>query len=60
MNRKLCKWYGFEWYEDEPEKVMDNDRATILWDMENDTRTLKLLILDISRPDIIVKNKMCP
>ncbi|XP_031563644.1 uncharacterized protein LOC116299153 [Actinia tenebrosa] len=55
---KLCKQYGFtvciKWYEHEPEKVMDNDTATILCDMQVHTdRTITA-----NRPDIIVKNKV--
>lgn len=53
---KLCQHYGIttekRWYKHTPEKVTENEKATILWDMPIHTdREIKA-----NRPDIVVKD----
>ncbi len=53
---KLCQHYEIptedRWYKHTPEKVTENDKATILWDMPIHTdREIKA-----NRPDIVVKD----
>ena len=53
----LCKHYNMEtklnWYEHNPLTVVDNQQATILWDMPIHTDRE----ISANRPDIIVKDK---
>ena len=54
----LSKYYGFQtedpYYKHEPKPVLDNKKATILWDYSVQTdREIKA-----NRPDIIVKDKL--
>ena len=53
---RLCQYYGMttekRWYKHTPEKVSENDRATLRWDMPIHTdREIKA-----NRPDIVVKD----
>ena len=53
----ICKHYHLpaadKWYEHKPERVNENERATILWDMPVKTdKEIKA-----NRPDIIMKDK---
>ena len=54
---RICKHYHFstadKWYEHKPEKVTENEAATVLWDMPvNTDKEIKA-----NRPDIIIKDK---
>ena len=55
---KLCKKYGVvvkeKWYEQEVEKVIETDEIKILWDMRIQTDK----VIENSRPDIMVLNKI--
>ena len=55
---RICKHYHFstadKWYEHKPEKVTENEAATVLWDMPvNTDKEIKA-----NRPDIIIKDKI--
>ena len=56
VHRAICEWYGLsqpsEWWE-LPEKVIENDRAKVLWDFY--IRTDKQVIAN--KPDIVVVDK---
>ena len=58
VHRAICEWYGLsqptEWWE-LPEKVIENDRAKILWDFYMYIRTDKQVIAN--KPDIVVVDK---
>ena len=53
----LCRRYGVQhaknWYEHNAEKVIENDRAKILWDFNIQTDH----VIQARRPDIVVKDK---
>ena len=57
LHWRISKHYHFpaayKWYEHKPEKVTENETATILWDMPvNTDKEIKA-----NRPDIIIKDK---
>ena len=51
----MCKHYHLsaadKWYEHKPDRVTENERATILWDMPVNTEKE----IKANRPDIIIK-----
>ena len=51
----LCGVYGFErekkWYEHEPQSVLENDKATILWDFTIQCHHR----IQSRRPDVVVE-----
>ena len=53
----LCKRYGIDhdrnWYNHTAEKVLENDKAKILWDFSIQTDH----VIQARRPDIVVKDK---
>ena len=55
---ELCKKYGVvvkeKWYDHKTEKVIETDEIKILWD----TRIQKDKVIENSRPDIVVLNKI--
>ena len=55
---ELCKMYGVvvkeKWYDHKTEKVTETDEIKILWD----TRIQKDKVIENSRPDIVVLNKI--
>ena len=58
LHWRICKHYHFptadKWYEHKPEKVTENEAATVLWDMPvNTDKEIKA-----NRPDIIIKDKI--
>ena len=57
MHWKILKHYNMKandkWYEHQPETVTENEKVTILWDVQVHTdKTIKA-----SKPDIIIKDK---
>ena len=57
MHWKILKHYNIKandkWYEHQPETVTENEKVTILWDMQVHTdKTIKA-----NKPDIIIKDK---
>ena len=57
MHWKILNYYSIKitnkWYEHQPETVVENEKATILWDMQVHTdRTIS-----ITKPDIVIKDK---
>ena len=57
LHWRICKHYKLpaagKWYEHKPEKVTENETATVLWDMPlNTDKEIKA-----NRPDIIIKDK---
>ena len=58
LHWRICKHYHFptadKWYEHKPEKVTENEAATVLWDRPVNTgKEIKA-----NRPDIIIKDKI--
>ena len=57
MQWKILKHYNIKandkWYEHQPETVTENEKVTILWDMQVNTDKT----ININKPDIIIKDK---
>ena len=58
LHLDICKHYGIKikaenWYQHEPERVVENDQATILWDSPINTDRQ----IACNKPDIVIKEK---
>ena len=62
LHWEICKKYGFksasQWYEHEPESVLENEDWKVLWDFTIQTDR----VIQARRPDIVIvdkKSKVC-
>ena len=58
LHLDICKHYGIEvqaqhWYEHKPDRVMENDQVTVLWDSQVHTDRH----IPCNKPDIVIKEK---
>ena len=58
LHMDICKYYGIDvqgqhWYEYKPDRVVENDEATILWDSQIITDRC----IPCNKPDIVVREK---
>ena len=51
--RFFIPFAGYKWYEHEPERVLENEDYTVLWDFSIQTDH----VIEARRPDLVVVDK---